>query len=341
VLPAPEAAGARRAVDTHVFLLAGQFPEQSHAAALTAAVDTAIAAETAGFAGVWLAEHHFIGYGVCPSALAMASYLLGRTTRLRVGTAACVLSNRHPVAVAEEAVLLDELSGGRFALGLARGGPWVDLEVFGTGLERYESGFPEALDLVLDWVSGKQTVAGRGAFPFRPVSVVPLPRRDIPLWIAATSPSTVDLAAARGLPLLLGMHSTDAENAALVDRYAQVASAHGFDPSRMEHASAHLAYASDSDAAAKAAVRRALPGLIARTSEYVRIDGRAPAPRDPASYVEHLLRVGATGSAEHCRARLAESAAVTGVRHQLLFVEAAGAGRPAIDNLTRLAPTPT
>src|SRR6266511_2052208 len=70
---------------------------QAHA--LGGAVDYALAAERAGLTSAWVAEHHFISYGVCPSALALAANLLGRS---------------H---------LLDHLSGGRFHLGVGRGGP--------------------------------------------------------------------------------------------------------------------------------------------------------------------------------------------------------------------------
>lgn len=132
-----------------VFLLAGQFPGMTQAHALGGAVDYALAAERAGLTSAWVAEHHFISYGVCPSALALAANLLGRSHRLEVGTAVCMLANRHPVALAEETALLDHLSGGRFHLGVGRGGPWVDLEVFGTGLDRYQHGLAESLDLLL------------------------------------------------------------------------------------------------------------------------------------------------------------------------------------------------
>jgi len=110
-------------VELGVFLLAGQFPGMTQAHALGGAVDYALAAERAGLTSAWVAEHHFISYGVCPSALALAANLLGRSHRLEVGTAVCMLANRHPVALAEETALLDHLSGGRFHLGVGRGGP--------------------------------------------------------------------------------------------------------------------------------------------------------------------------------------------------------------------------
>ena len=325
-------------MDVDLFLLAGQFPGVGHAATLAAAVDYGLAAERLGFAGVWIAEHHFISYGVCPSAVAFAGHLLGRTSRLRVGTAACVLSNRHPVALAEEAVLLDELSGGRLALGVARGGPWVDLEVFDTGLDRYETGFAESLDLLRSWLSGAPAVGADGDhFRFRPVTVVPRPRRAVPVRVAATSPSTVDTAAERGLPLLLGMHATDEEKTDLLSRYAAVAARHGHDPGAVAHASAHLAQVGETDAAAEDVVRRSLPALLAGTRDYVRVDGSPPAHRDLAAYTGQLISIGAVGAPETCRRRLEASAAATGVRHQLLMVEAAGRPADVLANIAGLA----
>jgi alkanesulfonate monooxygenase SsuD/methylene tetrahydromethanopterin reductase-like flavin-dependent oxidoreductase (luciferase family) len=84
-----------------------------------------------------------MSYGICPSAVTLAAYVLGRTRRVGVGTAVRVLSTWHPVALAEQAALLDQVSAGRFRLGAGRGGPWMELEVFGTGLDRYETGFAE------------------------------------------------------------------------------------------------------------------------------------------------------------------------------------------------------
>ncbi|RCG27397.1 LLM class flavin-dependent oxidoreductase [Sphaerisporangium album] len=214
-----------------VFLLAAAFPGRDHGEVLTAAVDTAVAAERAGFDDVWIAEHHFMSYGVCPSATTLAGYVLGRTERIGVGTAVSVLSSRHPIALAEEAALLDRVSGGRFRLGVGRGGPWVDLEVFGTGLDRFENGFTESLDLLVAALT-RPTVSADGAvFRFREVEMVPRPGGPLLPVVAATSASTARLAASRGLPLLLGMHVGDEEKAALVEDYARAATTSGRDPS--------------------------------------------------------------------------------------------------------------
>ncbi|MGW0507505.1 LLM class flavin-dependent oxidoreductase [Micromonospora sp. NPDC003241] len=324
-------------VHAHLFLLAGQRPGDTHAEALADAHRYGRAAEATGFDGVWMAEHHFIPYGVCPSAVAFAAHLLGATRRIAVGTAACVLSNRHPVALGEEAVLLHELSGGRFRLGVGRGGPWVDLEVFGTGLDRFRHGFGDSVELLLRWLSGEPTVAGNARFPFRPVPVVPRPRSRVPLWVAATTPGTVDLAARYGLPLLLGLHADLAEKAELVARHARVATAHGHDPAGIHHASAHLAQVAATDDAAARAVRAGLPALLAGTREYVRLNGAAGGRGDPERYVDHLIDIHPVGSPRRCREMVARAAALPGVRHLLFMVEAAGGRDATLDTIHRLA----
>lgn len=132
-----------------IFLLGGRFPGQTDGDALRRTLLAVEAAEQAGFDDAWIAEHHFMSYGTCPSATTWAGFALGRTRRITIGTAVSVLSTNHPVALAEQTALLDQLSGGRFHLGVGRGGPWVDLEVFGTGLDCWANGFGERLDLLL------------------------------------------------------------------------------------------------------------------------------------------------------------------------------------------------
>jgi alkanesulfonate monooxygenase SsuD/methylene tetrahydromethanopterin reductase-like flavin-dependent oxidoreductase (luciferase family) len=322
-----------------VFLLSGRFPGWSDAEALAGALEAGVTAEAAGFHGVWLAEHHFIGYGVCPSALAFAAYLLGRTRRVEVGTAVCMLANRHPVAVAEETALLDHLSGGRFRLGVGRGGPWVDLEVFGTGLDRYQHGFGESLDLLLAWLTRERVAADGERFHFREVPVTPRPatRPHPPVLVACTSQGTVELAARHGLPMLLGMHMDDQEKAAMVAHYATVARDHGHDPTRVEHAAAAVAYVADSVAEARASLRAAMPGWLEEgLAGYVSI---APGPqprRDAHAYVERLLAIHPVGTPDDCAERLATTAMRTGIRHHLLMVEGAGSRRRTLENLARL-----
>ncbi|WP_406092564.1 LLM class flavin-dependent oxidoreductase [Kitasatospora purpeofusca] len=191
-LPADRRTGAATAdtapVQVGAFLLSAQFPGQTHGEALDRTVRAAVAAEQAGLDSVWLAEHHFVPYGVCPNAATLAALLLGRTRRIGIGTAVSVLSTTHPVALGEQAALLHLTSDGRFTLGVGRGGPWIDLEVFGGGLDAFERGFPERLDLLLRWLRGTRVEATGPQFTFPEVAVVPRatepPRQpDLGAWL--------------------------------------------------------------------------------------------------------------------------------------------------------------
>ncbi|MGH6972654.1 MAG: LLM class flavin-dependent oxidoreductase, partial [Caulobacteraceae bacterium] len=66
-----------------------------------------------GYDAVWLAEHHFSGYSVCPSVHMMATLAASRTRRMRIGTAVSLAPFYNPLRLAEEVALLDVLSGGR------------------------------------------------------------------------------------------------------------------------------------------------------------------------------------------------------------------------------------
>ena len=316
-----------------VFLLAAQFPGQDHTLVLESTVAAAVAAEEAGFDDVWVAEHHFMSYGVCPSAITLAGYLLGATRRVAVGTAVSVLSTQHPVALAEQAALLDQLSGGRFRLGVGRGGPWIDLEVFGTGLDRYQHGFPESLDLLLAALTGPRLTACGPYFRFSDVDIVPRPRTQPhpDVILAATTAATVELAAQRGLPLLLGMHASDAEKAALIDHYHRIAHR------QVGHIAAALAYVADSQHEAMDTMRTCLPRWLGPgLAGYRRADGGPSHPRDPSEYTELLCRLHPVGTPEHCLNMLANTARRTGIDHVILMVEGAGDRARTLANITRL-----
>ncbi|GAA4224147.1 alkanesulfonate monooxygenase SsuD/methylene tetrahydromethanopterin reductase-like flavin-dependent oxidoreductase (luciferase family) [Streptosporangium album] len=313
-----------------VFLVAAKFPERSAGEVLRDTVEAVVAAEEAGFDDVWIAEHHFMSYGVCPSAATLAGVALGRTSRIGVGTAVSVLSTRHPVDLAEQAAVLDQVSGGRFTLGVGRGGPWVDLEVFGTGLARFERGFPESLDLLCAALAGDTVAADGEFFRFREVPMVPATRlRPV---VACTSPQTVALAAERGLPMLLGMHIGDEEKAAMLRDYRRAAA--GEEPGG--HVAAVVGHVADSTAQAVRELRETLPRWLAPgLAGYVPVDGRARPRRDISEYVDFLCATHPVGSPGHCVERIRRTVEVTGLRHLILMVEGAGDQARTLGNIRR------
>ncbi|MEV6314705.1 LLM class flavin-dependent oxidoreductase [Streptomyces sp. NPDC051776] len=329
-----------------IFVLAAQFPGQGQGEALHRAVRSADVAETSGLDAVWLAEHHFVPYGVCPSAVTLAALLLGRTRRIGVGTAISVLPNVHPVALGEQTALLHLTSGGRFTLGVGRGGPWVDLEVFGSGLEAYESGFPESLDLLMRWLREPRVGADGERFSFREVPVVPRPDELLdgpaspPVVVACTSPTSVRMAAERGLPMLLGMHCGDEEKAEAVALWRKSALAAGRSPEEIAsaaHVSAGVVQIADDRRDAVEALTKAMPGWLRQgLGAHVTVDGRTRRMRDPEEYTELLCRLHPVGPPALCADRLAATAERTGIDRFALLVEGSGDLASTEENVRRL-----
>ncbi|WP_327285506.1 MULTISPECIES: LLM class flavin-dependent oxidoreductase [unclassified Streptomyces] len=325
------------------FVLAAQFPGQGQGEALHRAVRTAEVAEEAGLDSVWLAEHHFVPYGVCPSAVTLAALLLGRTRRLRVGTAVSVLPSTHPVALGEQAALLHLTSGGRFTLGVGRGGPWVDLEVFGGGLGAHEKEFPQDLDLLRRWLTEPRVAAAGERYGFREVAVVPRPSEALDgdgsgpeVIVACTSPASVLLAAERGLPMLLGMHCGDEEKAAMVALYRRTAAAAGHCPDA-PHVSAGVCQLADRTVDAREALLKAMPGWLKQGLDaHVTVDGRARAMRDPVAYTELLCDLHPVGTPRLAADRLAATAERTGITRFALMSEGSGDLASTEENVRRL-----
>ncbi|MEU5638440.1 LLM class flavin-dependent oxidoreductase [Streptomyces milbemycinicus] len=333
------------------FILAAQFPGQCQGEALHRAVRSAQLSEEAGLDAVWLAEHHFVPYGVCPSAVTLAALLLGRTRRIGVGTAVSVLPTAHPVALGEQAALLHLVSGGRFTLGVGRGGPWVDLEVFGTGLRAYERDFPESLDLLLRWLREPRVGAAGDRFAFREVPVVPRADEALtdegmaggpPVIVACTSPGTVRLAAERGLPMMLGMHCGDDEKAEAVGLWRESALAAGRSPEEVaavaeKHVSAGVVQIADARPMAEETLVKAMPGWLRQGLDaHVTVDGRPRRMRDPLAYAELLCGLHPVGPPRLCADRLAATAERTGIRRFALLVEGSGELAATEENVRRL-----
>lgn len=321
-----------------IFLLGAVFGDNDPGAALHTAADAVRCAEHAGFDEAWIAEHHFMSYGTCPSAITFAGHALGATSSITVGTAVSVLSTTHPVALAEQTRMLDQLSGGRFALGVGRGGPWVDLEVFGTGVAAYEHHFAERLDLLLASLAG-DAVRGEGpSLPFREVPLTPpvLTRPHPPVTVACTSDETAALAAERGLPMLLGMHAGDDEKARTIAAYDRAANRAGdFPPAR--HTSTVLAHVAADRTSAVDELRSSLPHWLAPgLAGYIPVDDRPRRPRDPVAYADLLCELHPAGDAAYCIDRIRAGIAATGVDRVLMLVEGGGSRASTLATIERL-----
>jgi alkanesulfonate monooxygenase SsuD/methylene tetrahydromethanopterin reductase-like flavin-dependent oxidoreductase (luciferase family) len=175
-------------------------------------------------------------------------------------------------------------------------------------------------------------------FRFREVPVVPRPRTrpHPPVVVAATSPATAGLAAARGLPLLLGLDIDDEGKRDMVDRYAAAAARHGITPA-VGHVAAVVAQVADTRAEARRLLRAQLPRWLGPgLAGYVPVDGRPRPARDPGAYADPLCRIHPVGTPADCAASMAATARRTGIGHLICMVEGSGDPAAVRENIARL-----
>lgn len=102
-------------------------------------VELAVLAERLGFAAIWVRDVPLNGpwypeeFGHLDPMVTLSA-IAAQTTRIALGTAATVLTLRHPLHIAKAAVSLDILSGGRFLLGLGSGDRREEFAAFGQSI---------------------------------------------------------------------------------------------------------------------------------------------------------------------------------------------------------------
>ncbi|HEU4429163.1 MAG TPA: LLM class flavin-dependent oxidoreductase [Myxococcota bacterium] len=247
--------------------------------------------ERSGYDAIWLAEHHFTSYSVCPSVHVMATHIAARTRRLRIGTAVTLAAFYHPLRIAEEVALLDVLSGGRVNWGAGRGFDANEFASFGVAPEESAERFREAVEVVLAaWQSERLDFSGK-FHRFANVEVLPKPLQQPhpPTWVAATSDSAIAWAAQRGHSILMDPHSTHAEIARKRESYRAQLEQHGHSFAGRTLPMARLIAIAPTDAQAEQVARR---GASWTTASYVKAKSLSTfrgdgAELDPA---EHYLK---------------------------------------------------
>ena len=183
-----------------------------------------------GYDCVWLAEHHFNTYSICPSINVMATYVAARTRHLRIGMAVSLAAFYHPLRLAEEVAMVDVLSGGRVNWGAGRGFDRTEFQAFDVPVAESSDRFRECVEIVLAaWRN--ETLSYEGKFwRYDGIEVLPKPLQapHPPVWLAATSPDSVQRAAERGYDILQDPHSTAQDIGVKRQLYYDVLRTHGF-----------------------------------------------------------------------------------------------------------------
>jgi alkanesulfonate monooxygenase SsuD/methylene tetrahydromethanopterin reductase-like flavin-dependent oxidoreductase (luciferase family) len=148
-------------------------------------------AEGLGYGSAWVSEHHFVDDAYASSPLTLAAALAARTERMQLGTNVVVLPVHHPLRLAEEALTVDALSGGRLRLGVGLGYRQVEYAPFGTAIASRKGRFETHLAVLRRAFGGVEVDGVR-------VSPPPVRPGGPQVWIGALSPAAIERAARCG-----------------------------------------------------------------------------------------------------------------------------------------------
>jgi alkanesulfonate monooxygenase SsuD/methylene tetrahydromethanopterin reductase-like flavin-dependent oxidoreductase (luciferase family) len=229
------------------------------------ALERFVIMDQTGYDAVWLAEHHFSSFSVCPSVHIMGTMAAARTKRLRIGTAVSLAPFYNPLRLAEEVALLDVLSGGRVNWGAGRGFERGEFAAFGIPGEESAPRFHEAVDIVLTaWTNQRLTYSGQ-FFQYDNVEVLPKPLQTPhpPVWMAASSNPAIDWAAGKGFSILMDPHASRADLIRKRQHYAAKLAEAGFSDAGREIPMSRLVAVDETAEKARAVAARAAGWMVA------------------------------------------------------------------------------
>ena len=164
-------------------------------------------AEQLGFDSIWTMDH-LLNIGFVRDRLdnkpyyhplGILSFLAARTTTITLGTSVIVLPYHNPIELAKYSATLDQVSGGRFILGVGAGGTRVESDALGLDFHRRGAIANEMMQVMRElWTSDLPVFSGTD-WRFDDLRFSPKPvQRPLPMWVGGASPGAIKRAATLG-----------------------------------------------------------------------------------------------------------------------------------------------
>jgi alkanesulfonate monooxygenase SsuD/methylene tetrahydromethanopterin reductase-like flavin-dependent oxidoreductase (luciferase family) len=264
-----------------------------------------------------LAEHHSTPLGMASAPSVFLAAVAQRTKRIKFGPLVYILPLHHPLRLIEEICLLDQLSGGRFQLGVGPGGGVLEQIRFGFDESELAPRYTETLDILLT-AFGSEVLNYEGRFyTLRDVPMLlrPLQRPHPPIWYGTTSPGRAAWAADNRVNLLSLL--PPAMTRKISDAYRDEWSARGHSAETMPACGVtYQMVVAETDAEARAIASRAWKVFRSSYNYLWRRDDRSPSVRisDDLGENEAAGRV-VIGSPETVIAKLRSIEEVAGINY--------------------------
>lgn len=197
-------------------------------------------AEELGFTHAWNCEHHFAWDQWSPAQFPVLSTLAARTSTIRIGSHVIVLPYHHPLRVAEDAAVLDILSGGRLDLAVGAGSVGEEFKTFGIDAGERFGRLYEGVDILVKCFTEDEFDYHGKYFDFTAVRMTTKPlQKPLPIWVAASGPVGVKRVARRGLNV------TGATGFGLVGIFDEELRASGLNPHNHGSMFIHIVHVAD------------------------------------------------------------------------------------------------
>jgi len=284
--------------------------------------------EELGFHSAWLAEHHFSRYGLASSSLMLATKIAAQTKSIRLGTAVLVPPLHHPIQLAEEIAMFDQLSDGRLDVGFGRGSANYEYPGYSVDREESQARFQETIRIIEGLLTTPNFSYEGRFYQLRNINLVPPPAQQPcpPIYIAATrTPASLEFVAASGHPIIVGVVLDLDDALDLLHRFEAMARAAGHEVPIASIPFFRYVYVADTEEEALRDARQSVEwtldmiqwrGTFQNGSEvYQHLDDfRRTRTTLPASFEEIAQRRGFFGTPEQVSAKIKRVQA-EGVEH--------------------------
>ena len=259
--------------------------------------------DRAGFYGYHLAEHHGTPIGCAASPGIFLAALAQRTKKLRFGPLVYLLPFYHPLRLIEEICMLDQMSGGRFELGIGRGVSPFETHNYALDFSQTSAMYHEAFQVLLKGLAAEELTFDGKFYRFDKVPMVlkPVQRPHPPLWYGVSIPDNADWPAANDVNVV--SLAPPAAVRPIFERYQATRRKLGKGDTTLRGVGRHVVVA-DTDEEALAIGRRAYPRWRSNFFWLFRRHGSAPRVGDlyPESFDQlAALRTAVAGSPQTVR----------------------------------------
>jgi alkanesulfonate monooxygenase SsuD/methylene tetrahydromethanopterin reductase-like flavin-dependent oxidoreductase (luciferase family) len=271
--------------------------------------------EAAGIYCYHLAEHHATPLGMAPSPSVFLAAVAQRTTKMLFGPLVYILPLYEPLRLVEEICMLDNLSRGRFQLGIGRGISILELGHYGLAHPEIREIYDESLDVLLKALSSEVLNHKGDRFRYTnfPMELRPVQTPHPPLWYGAGSPGSAEWSARMKANIVINAPASVA--APLIGKFKETWAEHHGDEKLPMMGITRQTYVAETDAEAEARGRPAFDAWFDSFAKLWRAFGSNPM-RYPDNF-DDARRAGVitVGSPETVRAEIAEQEAESGCNY--------------------------